>query len=225
MSEIQRSFQSKILSSSSALLYAGIFIALTLSELPEAWALNATPTSVSFNAVQGGSNPSSQTVNVLKNNRHTVSWSISDNAAWLSVSPTSGTITDSAQIWVSVNPAGLAIGTYAGTVTVRASKGGSVSIPVTLTVKTGTSTSTSPSSSSTTATISWSLNAEPDLAGYKLYMGTASGVYSSTTPVGKVTSYTISNLGVGTTYYFAVTAYDTSGNESAISHEVSKSIY
>lgn len=225
MSEIQRSSQSHILSSSSGLLCAGIFIALTVSELPEAWALNATPTSLSFNAVQGGSNPPSQTVNVLKNNPHTVSWSTSDNATWLSVSPMTGTITNSAQISVSVNPAGLALGTYAGTVTVTASKGGSVSIPVTLTVKTGTSTSTGTSSSSNTATLSWSLNTETDLAGYKLYMGTASGVYSSITTMGKVTSYTISNLGLGTTYYFALTAYDTSGNESALSTEVSKSIY
>jgi hypothetical protein len=40
-----------------------------------------------------------------------------------------------------------------------------------------------------------------------------------------VPSYTISNLGIGSTYYFAVTEYNTSGLESGFSNEVSKSIY
>jgi fibronectin type 3 domain-containing protein len=43
--------------------------------------------------------------------------------------------------------------------------------------------------------------------------------------VGNVTAYAVTNLGVGTTYYFAVTAYNTSGVESSFSNEVSKSIY
>jgi hypothetical protein len=42
---------------------------------------------------------------------------------------------------------------------------------------------------------------------------------------GKVTSYTISNLPKGQTYYFAISAYDSAGNESVMSAEVSKSLY
>jgi hypothetical protein len=42
---------------------------------------------------------------------------------------------------------------------------------------------------------------------------------------GKVTSYMVSNLPKGQTYFFAMSAYDTAGNESPLSAEVSKSLY
>ncbi|MGH7258108.1 MAG: fibronectin type III domain-containing protein, partial [Nitrospiraceae bacterium] len=82
-----------------------------------------------------------------------------------------------------------------------------------------------PNSSPTTATLTWSLNTDTDLAGYKVYVGTASGVYGAPIDVGKVTSYVVSNLQLGNTYYFTVTAYDVSSNESLHSGEVTKSCY
>lgn len=71
--------------------------------------------------------------------------------------------------------------------------------------------------------LSWTANTEPDLAGYKLYSGTTSGVYGPSISVGNVTAYTVSGLGVGT-YFFRLKAVDTSGNESGFSNEVSKII-
>ena len=71
------------------------------------------------------------------------------------------------------------------------------------------------------AILSWDPNTEPDLAGYKVYYGTASHSYGPPIVVGKQTTYTVTGLGIGT-YFFAVTAYDTSGNESGFSNEVSK---
>ena len=79
-----------------------------------------------------------------------------------------------------------------------------------------------------TATLSWTLNSETDLAGYKIYVGTASGLYNypgSPFAVGVTSSYTITGLPSGQTYYFAISAYDSSGSESGLSSEVSKSIY
>jgi hypothetical protein len=79
------------------------------------------------------------------------------------------------------------------------------------------------------ATLTWTpptsnANGTPltDLAGYFVYYGTASRNYSNNIPIGMVTTYTISNLTNGLTYYFAVTAYDTAGNQSAYSNEVSE---
>jgi len=69
-------------------------------------------------------------------------------------------------------------------------------------------------------TISWQPNTEPDLAGYKIYYGTESKVYSVILNVKNVTSYEIQNLTPGMTYYFALTAYDNSDNESELSQEV-----
>jgi fibronectin type 3 domain-containing protein len=64
-----------------------------------------------------------------------------------------------------------------------------------------------------------------DGAGFKVYWGTASRTYTKKVDVpGKdVKTYTATQLGVGT-WYFAVTAYDTSGNESDYSNEVTKTI-
>jgi hypothetical protein len=60
-----------------------------------------------------------------------------------------------------------------------------------------------------------------DLAGYKVYYCTSSGDYSEYIDVGNVLSYMVSDLENGFVYYFAVTAYDTSGNESEYSNDVS----
>jgi len=89
-----------------------------------------------------------------------------------------------------------------------------------------------------TAVLTWngpSTNADStalaDLAGYRVYQSTTSGSYTSG-PVATVTaaasgggtaSATINNLASGT-YYFVVRAYDSSGNESVVSNEASKTI-
>ena len=86
----------------------------------------------------------------------------------------------------------------------------------------------STSSGTGSATLSWTSNSEADLAGYKLYVGTAPGRYTyagSPVIIGLTGSYTLSGLPMGQTYYFALSAFDSSGNESAFSAEVSKSIY
>jgi VCBS repeat-containing protein len=69
-------------------------------------------------------------------------------------------------------------------------------------------------------TLAWSPNSEPDLAGYKLYYGTESGIYSQTNDVGNVTEYTVTGLDAGRSYFFALSAYDTEGLESVPSSEV-----
>jgi PKD repeat protein len=59
-----------------------------------------------------------------------------------------------------------------------------------------------------------------DLAGYKVYHGSSSRQYTASVDVGNVTSYTLSGLTSGRLYYIAVTASDTSGNESVYSAEI-----
>ncbi len=63
-----------------------------------------------------------------------------------------------------------------------------------------------------------------DVTGYMIHYGTASGSYSQAIDVGNTTSYTVSNLIEGHTYYFAVTAYNAVGYESVYSNEVSIAI-
>lgn len=71
-----------------------------------------------------------------------------------------------------------------------------------------------------TINVSWNPNTEPDLAGYRLYVGEASGQYGEPVDVGNVTGHVMEiTPEYGATYYFALTAYDTSGNESGYSDE------
>ena len=72
--------------------------------------------------------------------------------------------------------------------------------------------------------LTWKASPEPDIAGYWVYYGTSSRVYGPPIPVGNVTSYTVSGLEEGMTYYFTVTAVDTSGNESGYSVEITVTI-
>ena len=76
-------------------------------------------------------------------------------------------------------------------------------------------------SAGSTLTLAWDPNTEDDLAGYKIYHGTHSGDYDSVIDVGNITQYTVTGLEPATLYYLALTAYDTSGNESDFSDEVS----
>ena len=63
------------------------------------------------------------------------------------------------------------------------------------------------------------------LSGYRIYYGTASGVYASNIFVagGNKTAGSVGGLGRGT-WYFAVTTVDVSGNESGFGYEMSKSL-
>ena len=60
-----------------------------------------------------------------------------------------------------------------------------------------------------------------DLAGYKLYFGSASRDYTNCMDLGDMTSFTVSNLTSGVTYYFSVRSYNSAGVESDFSEELS----
>jgi hypothetical protein len=68
--------------------------------------------------------------------------------------------------------------------------------------------------------IAWDPNTEEDLAGYRVYYGTASKTYGQPITIGKETTYAITGLIPGQRYCIAVTAFDTAGNESDFSNEV-----
>jgi hypothetical protein len=70
-------------------------------------------------------------------------------------------------------------------------------------------------------TLQWDAVTHPQLAGYKVYYGYASRQYNTNVNVGKSITAALSNLKDVQVYYFAVTAFDTSGKESAYSNEVS----
>jgi hypothetical protein len=72
-------------------------------------------------------------------------------------------------------------------------------------------------------TLTWNPNAEQDLAGYKLYAGTAPANYAAVLDVKNVTSYVLDKILMyeHVPNFLALTAYDRSNNESAFSRELS----
>ena len=96
--------------------------------------IGTSPTSLSFAATQGGSSPATQTLTISNTGGGTLTWSTTENAAWLAVSPSSGT--GNGAVTLTVTSGSLAAGTYNSTVTIQASGASSVTVAVTLTVAT-----------------------------------------------------------------------------------------
>ena len=78
-------------------------------------------------------------------------------------------------------------------------------------------------------TLAWDANGESDLEGYGVYYraGTAGPPYDffgyvdiSDLSDEETPAFTVTGLQLNTTYHFAITAYDSSGNESAFSASV-----
>jgi hypothetical protein len=70
-------------------------------------------------------------------------------------------------------------------------------------------------------TLAWDANPETNVVGYVVHYGNVSGVYTNSVNVTGDVSATLTNLQEGTTYYFAVTAYNSDGLESIPSSEIS----
>ncbi|HAA03994.1 MAG TPA: hypothetical protein DCE18_11535, partial [Syntrophobacteraceae bacterium] len=70
-------------------------------------------------------------------------------------------------------------------------------------------------------TLAWDANTQTGVTGYKIYWGTSSGNYPDSKDVGNVTTYTVTGLNSGTTYYFVATSHTNTGAESGFSNQVS----
>ena len=68
--------------------------------------------------------------------------------------------------------------------------------------------------------LAWDPSPDADVIGYRLYWGTQSRTYFAMTDVGNTTTASAGPLAGNTTYYFAVTAYNSSNLESDYSNEV-----
>ncbi len=112
-------------------------------------------------------------------------------------------------------------GSHTLTAVARDAAGNAVtSAPVTVTISNATTTSAS-------AVLMWDANTETDVAGYRVYYGTSPGKYEQAKGQGIVasgTSHIVTGLTSGLRYYFTVTAFDASGNESGYAAEIYKDI-
>src|SRR5262249_11574534 len=124
---------------------------------------------------------------------------------------------------LSGTPTANQLGEYGGITISLLADNSTVSLPAfTITVATT-------DSQANAVTLSWdppTANADGtalvDLKGYKVHYGPTSRSYSKTVEVSNpgLTTYVVDNLPTGT-YYFAVTAYNSTGVESSLSGEIS----
>lgn len=70
------------------------------------------------------------------------------------------------------------------------------------------------------ATLAWKNSPDPEVVGYRIYCGTASGQYFTNFDAGNVLTREVLGLASGATYFFAVTSYDVNGLESPFSNEI-----
>jgi hypothetical protein len=92
-----------------------------------------SPSSLSFSAIQGGANPQGRTLEIWNSGAGTLNWGVSDNAAWLALSPSSGSSTgEHDEVTASVNTAGMSAGDYSATITIAAA--GAINTPRTFSV-------------------------------------------------------------------------------------------
>jgi hypothetical protein len=86
-------------------------------------AIGLSPTSLTFTGFEFGTAPADQTIQITNSGVDTLTWSVSDNATWLSVAPLSGTTTtETDEVTVSVSTVGLtaAASPYTAQITVDA---------------------------------------------------------------------------------------------------------
>jgi hypothetical protein len=96
--------------------------------------LTASPNPVNLTGTTGQPSPQ-QSVQILATSG-SVNWTAAPSAAWLSVSPVSGTAssTSSASVTITATPGKMAPGTYTGSATITPTSGSSLVVPVNFTV-------------------------------------------------------------------------------------------
>lgn len=99
--------------------------------------LSAGPPSFNITAEQGDPNPPTWTLSIWNSDGRTLHWSVSDNADWLTLAPTTGNSTGKVDnVTLSTNTSGMEVGNYSTTIIVSA-PGTSIApqeIPVTLAI-------------------------------------------------------------------------------------------
>ena len=220
--------------------------------------INVSPTTFAFSVTQGDANPVHM-ISISNSGKGQLNWSVSTSASWLTVSPSTGTVSGNGSdtVMATTDFSGLAPGSYTAIITVLGigatnnrqdiSVGLTIAAPTALTSPsattltsstsssmTATSTTTASLSGTTTASagLTWSLESDPSIIGYYVHYGMQSpnavgscnyeqSIYYSLSSLDSALPLaTIGRLNTGTTYYFAVSAYN--GTEGPCSTEVSK---
>ena len=189
----------------------------TVTVKPAPAALAVTPSGLSFSAQAGGANPEPANISVTNTGGGALTYAISTDAAWLSVSPPSGSAPSSPRVAVGI--AGLIPGMYTGHVTVSAANatGSPATVAVTLAI-------TEPPVAHSVS-LSWNASTSDHVVGYNAYRSaTAGGPYTLLASAISDVTYTDHAVLAGARYFYVVTAVDDGALESEYSMEVQAAV-
>ena len=158
------------------------------------------------------------TPNVTGGNGKTLTFSVANAAPWMTFNAGTGVLTGT--------PTAADVGTYANVViSVSDGQESASAAPFTIQVVAAAAASGTADVSWTPPTTNTDGSTLTNLAGYNIYYGTSPNALNQQVQVSNVgvTNYVISGLTSGT-WYFAVTAYTSTGTESSLSNVASKTI-
>lgn len=193
---------------------AQLSIALTGTGTAATESLSLSSSSLSFGNIQAGnSNSLSATLTNSGNANVTISGVTVTGTGYTTSGVTSGmtlTPNQSVTLTIKFSPSGL--GSDPGTVTIASNA-------------TGSPTTISLTGESHTVLLNWTASTSSGVAGYYVYRGTQSGQYAkvNSSPASG-TQFTDTSVAASTTYYYVVTAVDSTGDESSYSTPATVSV-
>ncbi len=96
-------------------------VAIYEASSPEEIVIACTPSGLNFDAIEGEDDPEDQTLEIWNSGSGTLDWTISDDADWLSVSPSSGSSAgERDEVSISVDISGLDVDSYDATISISA---------------------------------------------------------------------------------------------------------
>lgn len=158
------------------------------------------------------------TPNVSGGNGKTLTFSVANAAPWMTFNTSTGVLTGS--------PTASDVGTYSNVViSVSDGQQSASAAPFTIQIVAAAAATGTADVSWTPPTTNTDGSTLTDLAGYNIYYGTSPNALNQEVQVVTigVSNYVISGLTSGT-WYFAVTAYTSTGTESSLSNVASKTI-
>ncbi len=193
-------------------------VSLSGSAVAATHTLSISPTSLSFGNVTTGTSSATQAVTITNTGNSSViisSITLSGTGYSMSAGGSPVTLTPSQALTLSVSFDPTAAGAVNGSISVASNASGS---PATVSLS-GTGVRQN------SVALAWNASTSA-AAGYNVYRSTVSGsayVMVNSAPLSALT-YRDSAVQSGTTYYYVVTALDSSGNESVYSNQVSAAI-
>ena len=197
-----------------------VMVSLSGTGVAATYLLGANPASLNFGGIDVGGNASASVTLTNNGNSNVTISSVAVTGAGFSASGVSaGTVLTSSQsATLSIAFAPSVAGSVSGSVTVTSNATNS---PATVALSgTGVQPVTQHS-----VTLSWTASTSTDVIGYYVYRGASSSSLTklNSSPI-PTTQYTDSAVTAGQTYYYAVTAVDSSDVESTDSNVVSATI-